>query len=144
MMLSIKDIHTVLQDADIKNLNDAMIEDVLAHHIRFTKKLDVIHFFRFITLIKDDKERINRVLSLFENTTVLSFWMGMTRCNARRIQCCVLDFYSYQMKNYNIAGKIRHGTFLYFIPDSIHCEEKERSHCFENIHNWIRNEVNIT
>ena len=57
-MFRIEDIHTVLQDADIKDLDDAMIEDVLAHHIHFTSEHDAIHFFRFITLIKDDQERI--------------------------------------------------------------------------------------
>jgi len=142
-MFRIEDIHTVLQDADIKDLDDAMIEDVLAHHIHFAREYDVIHFFRFITLIKDDRERINCTLSHFENATVLSFWMGSTRCNARSIQRNVLDFYSYMMKEYDIAEKIRNGIFLFSIPDSIQCEEEERICWCQCIHNWMRNDVHI-
>ena len=142
-MFRIEDIHTVLQDADIKNLDETMIEDVLAHHIHFAREYDVIHFFRFITLIKDDRERINCTLSHFENATVLSFWMGSTRCNARSIQRNVLDFYSYMMKEYDIAEKIRNGTFFFTIPDSIQCEEEERICWCECIHNWMRNDVHI-
>lgn len=142
-MFKMEDIHTVLQNADIKNLDDTMIEDVLTHHIHFVSEHDVIRFFRFITLIRDDQERFNRALSQFENTTVLSFWMGMTRCKESAIQRNVLYFYSHLIKEYDIAGKIRHGTFLFSIPDSIQCEEEERIRSCECIHNWMRNDVHI-
>ena len=142
-MFRIEDIHTVLQDADIKNLDETMIEDVLAHHIHFLSEHDVIHFFRFLIQIKDDQEKLNRALSKFENTTVLSFWMGLTRCNVRSIQRCVLDFYSYMMKEHNITEKIRNGTFLLSILDSIQGEVEERICWCECIHDWMRNDVHI-
>ena len=114
-----EDICKTLQNADIQNIDDAMIEDVLNHNIQFASEHDVIHFFCLITHIRNNREHINRLLSRFENTTVFSFWMGMNRCYVRAIQRNVLDYYSFRMEEYEVLGKIKYGYFLLSIPDNI-------------------------
>ena len=132
-----EDIHKVLQEEEIQNLDDQMIEDVLAHHILFARERDVIHFFRFITLLKGNPERFNRVLSRFENTTVYSFWMGLSRCNEQSIKRHILYFYSYMMEEYKIKDKIKYVVFLLSFPDSNALEEEERIRCCKCLQDWI-------
>ena len=136
-----EDICKTLRDADIQNIDDAMIENVLNNNIQFASEKDVIHFFCLITHIRNNREHINRLLSRFENTTVFSFWTGMTRCYVRAIQHYVLDYYSFEMEKYEVLGKIKYGYFLLFIPDSINCEAEERIRCYECIQNWIKYDV---
>ena len=136
-----EDIYKTLQDADIQNIDDAIIEDVLANNIQFARECDVTNFFRLITHIRDNREQISRLLSQFENTVIFSFWIGMKRCHVRAIQRYVLDYYSHMIEKYEILGKIKKGYFLLSIPDSINCEAEERRRCYECIQNWIKNDV---
>ena len=114
----IEDVYKVLQEEEIQNLDDEMIEDVLAHHILFARELDVIRFFRFVPLIKDNPERFNRLLTQFENSTAYSFWMGSSMFTERRFKRNTLVFYSYLMEEYKIKYKIKYGVFLLTIPNN--------------------------
>ena len=138
----IEDVYKVLQEEEIQNLDDEMIEDVLAHHILFARERDVIHFFRFITLLKGNPERFNRLLTRFENSTVYSFWMGLSRCNERSVKRHILYFYSYMMEEYKIKDKIKYGVFFLLFPDTNELEEEERIRCHEYLQNWIKDEAN--
>ena len=51
-----EDICKTLQDADIQNIDDAMIENVLNYNIQFASEKDVIHFFCLITHIRNNRE----------------------------------------------------------------------------------------